>query len=51
MRILYNGNVGIGIPEPVDKLAVNGTVHAKEVKVDMMVGQIMYSIPITYSLL
>lgn len=35
MRILYNGNVGIGVIDPGDKLAVNGTVHAKEVKVDM----------------
>lgn len=31
-----NGNVGIGVADPGNyKLAVNGTVHAKEVKVDL----------------
>ena len=30
-----NGNVGIGISNPQNRLDVNGTVHAKEVKVDM----------------
>lgn len=30
-----NGNLGIGISNPQNKLDVNGTVHAKEVKVDM----------------
>ncbi|PUB25221.1 hypothetical protein C8J95_1142 [Elizabethkingia sp. YR214] len=30
-----NGNVGIGTINPQNKLDVNGTVHAKEVKVDM----------------
>ncbi len=35
MRILGNGNVGIGTPDPAGyKLAVNGTVRAKEVKVE-----------------
>ena len=29
------GNVGIGISNPQNKLDVNGTIHAKEVKVDM----------------
>ncbi|MEL7677062.1 hypothetical protein [Elizabethkingia meningoseptica] len=29
------GNVGIGVNNPKNKLDVNGTVHAKEVKVDM----------------
>ena len=29
------GNVGIGMSNPQNKLDVNGTVHAKEVKVDM----------------
>ena len=29
------GNVGIGISNPQNKLDVNGTVHAKEIKVDM----------------
>ena len=31
----YNGNVGIGITNPTNKLDVNGTIHSKEVKVDM----------------
>ncbi|WP_158800261.1 hypothetical protein [Pedobacter sp. L105] len=35
MRILYNGNVGIGITNPLEKLAVNGIVHSQEVIVDM----------------
>lgn len=35
MRILYNGNVGIGITHPQNKLDVNGTIHAKSVKVDL----------------
>ncbi|WP_419869032.1 hypothetical protein [Chryseobacterium sp. CT-SW4] len=30
-----NGNVGIGISNPTNKLDVNGIVHAKEVKVDL----------------
>lgn len=36
MRILSNGNVGIGISSPAEKLAVNGTIRSKEVKVDMI---------------
>ncbi|UTN05111.1 hypothetical protein L0669_04210 [Flavobacterium bizetiae] len=35
MSILTNGNVGIGISDPKNKLDVNGTIHSKEVKVDM----------------
>jgi hypothetical protein len=35
MRIGYDGNVGIGTTAPDAKLAVNGTIHSKEVKVDM----------------
>jgi hypothetical protein len=34
---LYNGNVGIGTTIPDAKLAVNGTIHTKEVKVDLNV--------------
>ncbi|WP_295203526.1 hypothetical protein [uncultured Chryseobacterium sp.] len=30
-----NGNVGIGVSNPNNKLDVNGTIHAKEVKVDL----------------
>ncbi|WP_347053729.1 hypothetical protein [Flavobacterium olei] len=30
-----NGNVGIGLNNPTHKLDVNGTIHSKEVKVDM----------------
>jgi len=35
MSILTNGNVGIGSLNPTNKLDVNGTIHSKEVKVDM----------------
>ncbi|MHC0446387.1 hypothetical protein ACWA1F_13335 [Flavobacterium sp. 3-218] len=35
MRINSRGNVGIGIINPQNKLDVNGTIHSKEVKVDM----------------
>ncbi|MFQ6603190.1 hypothetical protein [Flavobacterium sp. C3NV] len=35
MSILTNGNVGIGTINPTNKLDVNGTIHSKEVKVDM----------------
>ncbi|UGU17922.1 hypothetical protein LS482_08580 [Sinomicrobium kalidii] len=31
----YNGNAGIGTTSPDAKLAVNGVVHSKEVKVDL----------------
>ncbi len=33
MRITKNGNVGIGTTDPKNKLSVNGTIWAKEVKV------------------
>ncbi|WP_228452232.1 hypothetical protein [Chryseobacterium sp. c4a] len=35
ISLINNGNVGIGISNPQNKLDVNGTIHAKEVKVDM----------------
>jgi len=34
LTVLAGGNVGIGVSNPAEKLAVNGLVHAKEVKVD-----------------
>ncbi|QLC64962.1 hypothetical protein LPB248_01325 [Flavobacterium sp. LPB0248] len=33
--IMDNGNVGIGQTNPSNKLDVNGTIHSREVKVDM----------------
>ncbi|MGS2765211.1 hypothetical protein [Sinomicrobium sp. M5D2P9] len=35
MRLLHNGNVGIGTITPDARLAVNGIIHGKEVKVDL----------------
>jgi hypothetical protein len=35
MKIDTNGNVGIGITDPKNKLSVNGTIWAKEVKVSL----------------
>ncbi len=33
--LAYNGNVGIGTSTPDEKLAVNGNIHTKEVRVDL----------------
>ncbi|WP_428232957.1 hypothetical protein [Flavobacterium sp.] len=33
---VINGNVGIGVTNPNNKLDVKGTIHSKEVKVDMI---------------
>ncbi|SHL46819.1 hypothetical protein [Flavobacterium chilense] len=35
-NILNNGNIGIGITNPKNKLDVNGSIHSQEVKVDML---------------
>lgn len=32
---IFGGNVGIGMTNPAEKLEVNGTIHAKEVRVDL----------------
>jgi hypothetical protein len=37
IRLLQNGNVGIGTTTPDQKLTVNGTIHSKEIKVDLNV--------------
>ncbi|MET3021360.1 hypothetical protein [Flavobacterium hydatis] len=34
-NILTDGNIGIGVTNPKNKLDVNGTIHSKEVKVDL----------------
>ncbi|CAL2081417.1 hypothetical protein [Tenacibaculum sp. 190524A02b] len=36
-RIKNNGNVGIGTVNPDSKLTVNGTIHSKEVRVDLQI--------------
>ena len=37
MSFAYDGKVGIGTSNPDFELTVNGTIHAKEVKVDLSV--------------
>jgi len=34
LRILGNGNIGIGMDQPTDRLAVNGNIRAREIKVE-----------------
>jgi hypothetical protein len=50
MTVLQNGNVGIGTISPDAKLTVNGTVHSKEVKVDLAVPGPDYVFEPTYGL-
>jgi hypothetical protein len=35
LNISTNGNIGMGISNPVDRLAVNGRIKAKEIKVEL----------------
>ncbi len=36
ISFMGNGNIGFGINNAINKLDVNGTIHSKEVKVDML---------------
>ncbi|MDP4238177.1 MAG: hypothetical protein Q8904_01730 [Bacteroidota bacterium] len=51
MRIHYNGNVGIGMTEPNYLLDVNGTIHAREVIVDIAFPPADYVFKSTYKLM
>ncbi len=50
MRIQAGGNIGIGTTNPDAKLAVNGTIHSKEVKVDLSVPAPDYVFAYDYKL-
>ncbi|HEY9533556.1 MAG TPA: hypothetical protein VIQ77_03435 [Mucilaginibacter sp.] len=49
-RFKTNGNVGIGTTQPDEKLTVNGTIHSKEVKVDLSVPGPDYVFDANYKL-
>jgi hypothetical protein len=40
IRLIENGNVGIGVLNPDSKLTVAGNIHAREVKVSVNAGQV-----------
>ncbi len=50
-RFTYDGKVGIGTTIPDSKLTVNGNIHAKEVKVDLLVPGPDYVFDEDYELL
>ncbi|GCC50446.1 hypothetical protein SanaruYs_06610 [Chryseotalea sanaruensis] len=50
LKIVGSGNVGIGTTNPDAKLAVKGTIHAEEVKVDLQVPGPDYVFEPTYQL-
>jgi hypothetical protein len=49
LTVLPGGNIGIGLSTPTNKLDVNGTIHSKAVKVDM-IGWSDYVFDKTYKL-
>lgn len=51
MKILSNGNVGIGTTTPDEKLTVSGTIHSTRVKVDVTVPGPDYVFEEEYNLL
>jgi hypothetical protein len=50
LKVLNNGNVGIGTSQTDAKLTVNGSIHGKEVKVDLNVPGPDYVFEPTYDL-
>lgn len=50
MTVLQNGNIGIGSLAPDQKLTVNGTIHATEVRVDLTVPGPDYVFDTNYNL-
>lgn len=51
MTILPSGNIGVGTTAPDQKLTVNGTIHSKEVKVDLSVPAPDYVFNTGYNLI